>query len=107
MKILLDHVDQIRELCLKNQVKSLFAFGSVVTERFSDASDIDLVVDIEEKDPFNYSDKYFDLKFKLIELLGRNIDLLEERAINNPYFKEELDRTKVIVYENQNQNLAV
>ena len=87
-------MDQIHELCLKNKVKTLFAFGSVGTERFNDDSDIDLVVDIEDEDPFTYSDKYFNLKFKLIELLGRKIDLLEEKAIKNPYFKKELKRTK-------------
>ena len=94
----MDHMDQIRELCLNNQVKTLFAFGSIVTERFNTDSDIDLVVDIEEEDPFSYSDKYFDLKYKLIDILGRKIDLLEERAINNPYFRKELERTKVLIY---------
>lgn len=107
MTVLLDNIDQIRELCLKNQVKTLFAFGSVVNGNFKADSDIDLVVDIEDGNPFTYSDKYFDLKFKLIDLLGRKIDLLEERAIKNPYFREELERTKVLIYEPQNQNLAV
>ncbi len=95
----MDHIDQIRALCLANQVKTLFAFGSVVNGNFNADSDIDLVVDIAEDDPFSYSDKYFDLKFKLIDILGRKIDLLEEKAIDNPYFRKELNRTKVLIYE--------
>lgn len=91
-------MDQIRELCQNNQVKSLFAFGSVTTEKFTEDSDIDLVVDIEDEDPFSYSDKYFQIKYNLIDILGRKIDLLEERAIHNPYFRKELERTKVLVY---------
>lgn len=83
---------------MNNQVKTLFAFGSVIDERFNADSDIDLVVDIEEKDPFSYSDKYFDLKYKLIDILGRKIDLLEEKAIDNPYFRKELERAKVLIY---------
>jgi hypothetical protein len=94
----MDHIEQIRQLCLANQVKTLFAFGSIVTEKFSEDSDIDLVVDIAEKDPFLYSDKYFQIKYDLIDILGRKIDLLEEGAISNPYFKEELERTKVLIY---------
>ena len=107
MKILQDHIEQIRQLCLTNQVKPLFAFGSVVTENFSEDSDIDLVVDIEDDDPFSYSRKYFQIKYNLIDILGRKIDLLEEKAINNLYFRKELERTKVLIYAHKNQNLAL
>jgi hypothetical protein len=99
MKILLDHMDQIHQLCLANQVKTLFAFGSVVTERFNADSDIDLVVDIEEEDPFSYSDKYFDVLFNLEDMLERPIDLLESRSLRNKYIKEAIEANKVLIYE--------
>lgn len=99
MKILMDHIEQIHQLCLNNQVKSLFAFGSVVTERFNADSDIDLVVDIEEKDPFSYSDKYFNVLFNLEDMLKRPIDLLESRALRNKYIKEAIEANKVLIYE--------
>jgi hypothetical protein len=41
---------------------------------------------------------YFNLKQLLEDLFNRNIDLLEERAIRNPLFKEEIDKTKVLIY---------
>jgi predicted nucleotidyltransferase len=88
-----------KEQCKLNSVKSLFAFGSVVREDFNDSSDIDLVVDFNETDPFTYADLYFTLKSKLEEILKRQIDLLEERAIRNRFFKQELDSTKVKIYE--------
>ena len=44
-------------------------------------------------------DLYFTLKSKLEEILKRQIDLLEERAIRNRFFKQELDSTKVKIYE--------
>ena len=47
-------------------MKSLFVFGSVLTNKFSDKSDIDLVVDIDSNDPFDYADSYFNLKFAII-----------------------------------------
>jgi len=45
------HRNDISELCKINKVKSLFIFGSALTNDFSDQSDIDLVVDINESDP--------------------------------------------------------
>lgn len=98
MKIINDHIEQIKKLCQLNDVKHLFAFGSITTGKFNKDSDIDLIVDIEGSDPLDYSDKYFNLKFKLQSLLGRSIDLLEQKAIKNPILKQEINRTKVLVY---------
>lgn len=106
MKILNQHIDQIRRLCELNTVKTLFAFGSVTTDKFNTESDIDLVVDIEDNDPISYSDKYFNLKFQLEDVLKRQIDLLEQKAIRNRFLKSEIDRTKVKVYGKGSPDLA-
>ena len=92
------HIDQIRKLCGSNKVKSLFAFGSVLTNDFKVDSDIDFVVDIDEKDPLAYSDSYFNLKFQLEQLFQRKVDLLEQKAIRNPYLINRIDQTKVLIY---------
>ena len=73
---------EINNLCLQNKVKSLYVFGSVLSDRFTDKSDIDLVVDIDSKDPFDYADSYFNLKFALQDLLKRPIDLLSRTHIS-------------------------
>lgn len=91
-------IEQIQELCKSNKVRTLFAFGSVLRDDFNENSDIDLVVDIDEKDPFKYTDIYFNLKSKLEDILKRQVDLQEERAIKNKFFKHELDNTKVLIY---------
>lgn len=92
------HIDQIKKLCASNKVKSLFAFGSVLKNKLRTDSDIDLIVDIDDQDPLSYSDKYFDLKFNLEKIFNRKIDLLESRAIRNPFLKQEIDRTKYQIY---------
>lgn len=89
---------QIAELCRKYNVRSLFAFGSVLTDRFNDESDIDLVVDIADKDPLIYADNYFNLKFSLSDLFNRQIDLLEDRSIRNSYLRKNIDNTKQLIY---------
>ena len=44
-------------------------------------------VDFDESDPFKYTDLYFNLKNKLENLYKRQVDLIEERAIKNRFFK--------------------
>lgn len=98
MKELSKHIDQIKGLCDKYSVEALFAFGSVLTDKFNGESDIDLVVDISSEDPLTYSDNYFELKFQLEKIFNRKIDLLEQKAIQNPYLKQQIDKTKVLLY---------
>ena len=98
MNPLTRHIDQIKKLCSSNKVRTLFVFGSAVREDFKIESDIDLVVDIDEKDPLKYSDNYFNLKFQLEQLFNRKVDLLEQHAIKNPHLLERIDQTKMILY---------
>ncbi len=92
------HIDQIKKLCGSNKVKSLFAFGSVLRDDFKADSDIDMIVDIDAKDPLTYSDSYFNLKFQLEQLLQRKIDLLEQSTIKNPHLRKQIEETKVMIY---------
>lgn len=73
-------------------------FGSVLTDRFNDESDIDLVVDIDSNDPFDYADNYFNLKFALQDLFKRPINLLENKAIKNPFIRSNIDSSKFLIY---------
>jgi predicted nucleotidyltransferase len=98
-------IDAISEICKSGKVKSLFAFGSVTRNDFNENSDIDLVVDFNETDPFTYTDLYFDFKNRVEEILKRQVDLLEERAIRNKLFRKQLEETKVQIYGNQVQAL--
>jgi predicted nucleotidyltransferase len=79
-------------------VKSLHAFGSVLNENFNEKSDIDLVVDFLPIDVLEYGDNYFELKFSLETILKRSIDLLEEKAIKNPYFKQSVISQMQLIY---------
>ena len=102
MKINDKNLNRIKVLCEQYKVRTSSAFGSVTGDDVSDESDIDLVVDFNENDPFEYTNLYFQLKDKLEKLLKRQIDLIEYRAIKNKYFRKELDETKVLIYGQQN-----
>ncbi len=69
-----------------------------MTDRFNNESDIDLIVDFSNIDVEDYADNYFDFKFSLQEILNRTIDLLEEKAIKNPYFKQTVTKQKQLIY---------
>ena len=45
-----------------------------------------------------YADNYFDLKEELEAIFNRPVDLLEEKAIQNPFFKKQIDFEKVLIY---------
>jgi uncharacterized protein len=92
------NIGTIKSLCNKYKVSKLFAFGSVLTEKFNPESDIDLVVDFDTMDVDKYADNYFDFKFSLQDTLHRKIDLLEEKAIRNPYMRQSIDLSKRLIY---------
>jgi len=89
----------IQQLCLSHKVRRLYAFGSVLTDAFNSNSDIDLIVDFDPIEVEQYADNYFDLKFSLQDILERPIDLLEEKALKNPYFKLAISQDRKLVYE--------
>jgi len=93
---------QIKILCKENKVKDLFVFGSVLTADFNENSDIDFIVDIDSLDPIDYANYYFALKFSLEDLLKRPIDLLENKAIKNPFLLLQIEQTKALVYGSGN-----
>ncbi len=88
----------ISDICRQYKVKTLYAFGSVLTDKFHNDSDVDLIVDFREIPVEDYADNYFDLKFSLQDVLKRPIDLLEEQAIKNPYFRQSIEQKKQLVY---------
>ena len=99
MNTLSAYKNEINALCANHKVRSLYAFGSVLTPNFNTNSDIDLIVDFKEIDVKDYADNYFDFKFSLQDIFNRPVDLLEEQAIKNPYFKEALNKKKVNIYK--------
>jgi len=89
----------LNQLCKEHKVKELYIFGSILTQRFNDASDVDFLVQFENIDILDYFDNYMDFKEKLEILFERQVDLLENQAIRNPVFRKVLDRDKKLVYE--------
>lgn len=99
MNLIERHIEQIQQLCAKHRVRELYVFGSVLKESFNADSDIDLVVRFGEVPLEEYFTNYMDLKEALEELLQRNVDLIEDKAVVNPIFRRVLDREMKMVYD--------
>ena len=98
MKLIENNSQKIIALCKKHKVGKLFVFGSILNDRFNDDSDVDMVVDFDKVTLEEYADNYFDLKFSLEDIFGREVDLLEDKAIRNPVLRRNIDNSKVLVY---------
>lgn len=100
MTLIDQYIGEIQRLCSQHQVKRLYAFGSVLTQKIKKDSDIDFIVEFKSFDLNHYADNYYDLKFALEEALHRSVDLLEEQAIKNPYFREAIENQRQLIYGN-------
>ena len=103
MDLIKRHQKEVDQACINFQVDELYAFGSILTRDFSQDSDIDFIVSISSKDPIEYGENYFQLKFELERIFNRKIDLLEQKAIRNELFRDLVNKKKVLVYARGHQ----
>lgn len=96
------------DLCKEHKVKSLYAFGSSITDRFNpDSSDIDLVVEIDDLSPLERGEILISFWDKLEVFFQRKVDLLTEKSIRNPFLKNSIDTTKVLIYDGSGQKVLI
>lgn len=88
----------IKNLCETHNVEKLYLFGSATTTKFSEDSDIDFLVKFKPFDLKLYFVNYIDFKSKLKDLLRREIDLLEEQTLKNPYLISSIEENKELIY---------
>ncbi len=98
--IIRDKTGKLAELCGKYHVKRLELFGSAATEgAFNpDVSDIDFIVEFGPCSPEEHCDHYFGLLEELERLYDRHVDLVELKAMKNPYFIKEANESRVLIY---------
>ena len=77
----------------------MYVFGSVLNEKFNEKSDLDFLVSFNKNiELLDYADNYFNFLFSLEDLFSRDIDLVTEKSLKNPYFIKELENTKQLIY---------
>lgn len=98
MRLIELNMEKIIALCRKYKVAKLWVFGSILTPRFNDNSDVDFSVIFHYDQIQDMFLTFFDFIEELQQLLGRKVDLVDETAVKNSVFRKELDRTKQLIY---------
>jgi uncharacterized protein len=92
-------LEALRSLCQRYHVRRLYLFGSAVTDRFDLAhSDLDMLVVFDDLPPGAYADAFFALKLGLESLYGRDVDLVTEAGLQNPYFRRAVEAQRQILF---------
>jgi predicted nucleotidyltransferase len=81
--------ERIDVLCRKWKVREMALFGSVLRQNFRPDSDIDVLVTFDDDAPWSSWD-LLDMREELQDIFGREIDLVEERSLVNPFRKRSI-----------------
>lgn len=89
--------EQIEAFCIRNHIRKLSLFGSILTPRFRAGSDIDVLVEFDSE----HVPGFFGLagmEQELSEILGRKVDLRTAEDLSR-YFRDEVAASAAVQYE--------
>jgi len=91
------NMEQIEAFCRKWKVKEFSLFGSVLRDDFRPDSDVDALVDLLPDNGLDLFD-WVDMIEELKEIFGRDVDLVDKAAIENPYRRHIILKSREVVY---------
>ncbi len=90
------NLPQIKQLMMQYGVERAFLFGSAATDTMTATSDVDFIIKFPDGLNYvTYADNYFALADALELLLKRNVDLVTEKTLKNPYLVQHINRHKL------------
>jgi predicted nucleotidyltransferase len=106
LPLIAERTEEIAALCRRYGVLRLDLFGSAATGAFGDDSDLDFVAAFADTRVPGYADRFLRFAEALEALFGRDVDLLTERSIENPYFRRAVDASRRTIYERRDDEAA-
>ncbi len=94
-KIKYSEVD-LKKFCIRNHIKKLSFFGSILSDRFTDESDVDILVEFEEGETPGLL-HFAGMEIELSEMLGRKVDLRTPEELSK-YFREDIVKEAQVRY---------
>lgn len=86
----------IQKLMIDHQVEKAYLFGSAAKSAMETGSDVDFLIRFAENTALStYAENYFNLMYALQDLLKCELDLIEEKTINNPYLLKSINDSKL------------
>ena len=101
--------ENLADLCNKSLViKRLYIFGSAVSPRYNEeTSDVDILVETADLSPEERGEGLINLWNGLETIFGRKVDLVTANSLRNPYFINEVERTKQLIYDRKSQKIFI
>lgn len=87
----------IAQFCRRWCITELALFGSVLRSDFRPDSDIDVLVTFAPNAPWSLWD-FMTMKEELEAIFGRRVDLVERRALRNPFRRQAILSSNEVVY---------
>jgi predicted nucleotidyltransferase len=104
--LITENLDQIAEICRTYEIQSLAVFGSAATATSDeDANDVDLICDLGSYVPGTFH-RFMGFVEALEALFDKNVDLLTEKQIQNPYFRYSVNQSRTTIYEARSRHAA-
>jgi len=88
--------EDIVEFCLRNKIRRLSLFGSVLRDDFTPESDVDVLVEFEPGERVGL--RFFAMEQELSDLLGRKVDLNTPGFLSR-HFREEVQLQAEVLYD--------
>jgi predicted nucleotidyltransferase len=89
--------DKIAEFCRRWRVKELAIFGSALGDDFLPESDVDVLVVFQDDAKWNLFD-HMKAEEELKQIFGREVDLVEKKAIRNPFRRHHILNNHEVIY---------
>ena len=90
-------VEKLRKFCESSGINIMYLFGSYARNEATPSSDMDLLVEFDSRLQLSYLDILI-LKEELRQIIGTQVDLVEEKAIRNPLRKKRILDERVLLY---------
>lgn len=88
---------RIAQFCRKWKIHELSLFGSVLRPDFGPESDVDVLVVFNDDASWSYWE-WPKMTGELGEIFGRTVDLVEKRAVKNPYRRHAILTTRKVIH---------
>lgn len=89
--------DALAAFCRNWRIRELSIFGSALRDDFGPESDLDFLVSFEEGAGWDLWDLVA-MREDLVEVTGREVDMVVKEALRNPYRREEILTHREVIH---------
>ncbi len=89
--------ERISEFCRRWRIKELAIFGSALGDDFRPDSDVDVLVVFQDDAKLDLFD-HITAEEELKQIFGREVDLVEKKAIRNPFRRHHILSHYEVIY---------